>query len=300
MKHFCTITDTNHLFKTFALHDSLREHEHDVVLHVLMMDDGNHRSNLDSICFYSLQELISNLSKNIQAKYASKPDKLRWSLKPVFLSFLLGKFEAIVYTDNDIAFFNSSAFLFKELKTNAVLLTPHHYSFSPTENQNWLEANFKIGLYNAGFVGVNRNALKALNWWAACCLYRCERNFWRGLFDDQKYLDLFPIIEPQTKVLQHKGCNVAGWNIEVCRREKVDGEVLINGVEPIIFIHFNAFSIRMIFDGNDPLLEPYWEKYLELLRKHKPDLEEKDLYRPQTALERAKLSAWKVAGKFSG
>jgi hypothetical protein len=138
-----------------------------------------------------------------------------------------------------------------------------------------------------------------MDWWADCCLYRCEKSLFRGLFDDQKYLDLIPIMHPSTKILEHQGCNVAGWNVEVCKRElNQENTVSINGAWPIVFIHFNGFSVREILHGKDVLLRPYFETYVEQLRLYKPDLKKSDLWNENTLWDRLKLWAWQILDRF--
>ena len=132
-----------------------------------------------------------------------------------------------------------SQMIFDELKKYNVLLTPHFYPTSPKSNQTWLEANFRIGLYNAGFIGVNKNAVDALEWWRDCCLYEIKKSYWRGLFDDQKYLDLFPILFDGVKILKNRGCNLAGWN-DYTTLEK----------EGVVFVHFNEFTLNKFSDRN--------------------------------------------------
>jgi hypothetical protein len=135
----------------------------------------------------------------------------------------------------------------------------------------------------------------ALKWWAACCLYRCEKSWFRGLFNEQKYLDLMPIVHPNTKVLEHQGCNVAGWNVDVCQRTADDSEsVIINHKWPIVFVHFNGFSIRAILNGDDSLLQPHLDKYVDLLRHHRPNLRLVELWNENTFWDRLKLFAWKT------
>jgi len=294
LKHFCTITTIDFLYKTKALHASLQKCCKDFSFHVLVTDAASLPLNENEIQYYDTSILKSETALAIINKYRANANKLRWSLKPVFILHLLQNFEKVIYTDNDIAFFNSPDFLFEALDHNPILLTPHHYAHSPQKNQNWLEANFTIGLYNAGFVGANRDAKKTLEWWAACCLYRCEKSRWRGLFDDQKYLDLVPIIEPLTKVLTHKGCNLAGWNIDTCERTLSNNEVLIEGKYQVVFIHLNDYTIRMIVEGKDPLLESYWQQYLSTLQSFKKGLQQHNLYRPQSFTEKLRLAVWQL------
>ena len=253
MQNFCTITTYSHLYKTKALADSLQAQSENVLLHILIVD-GNVDEDYTGCKFWNLMDLQKESETiSITKKYGKNKDKLRWCLKPVFMKFLLqhGDVDKIIYTDNDIFFYSAFDFLFDALNENSFLLTPHYYKHTPHENQNWLEANFRVGLYNAGFAGANRKALQTLQWWADCCLYRCEKNWWRGLFDDQKYLDLIPIIDPEAKILRHKGCNVAGWNKEECKRILCDNEVKIDGEFSVVFIHYNSYTIREIQNGND-------------------------------------------------
>lgn len=297
MYHFCTITTADHLFKTRALFDSLREIHSDSFLHVLCIDELTEGPTAENIAFFSLADLSDMPSaKTILSKYSASKDKVRWSFKPIFLSYLLeNKADKVVYTDNDIYFFGDYAFIFDLLDSNDFLLTPHHYPRDPTKDQNWLEANFRVGLYNAGFVGVNRNSIKDLRWWAECCVYRCEKNSLRGTFDDQKYLDLIPVMNERAHIIRHKGCNVAEWNKAVISRTERDGKVYLDEKDPLIFVHFNGTTVRAIMEGGEPVLAPLFNKYLDNLRKYKPGIKAHDLYSTPGMIDRIKYAIWKLA-----
>lgn len=303
--HFCTITTQSHQFKVKALFNSLSKINPNVNLHVLVVDGvfSGLNSDTSSILYYSIGDVKSPMLHRVYSKYKGNANKLRWCLKPVFLSFLIESksIQSLVYVDNDIAFFSDFTFLFEELKRSPILLTPHHYPRFPDKRQNWLEANFKVGLFNAGFIGVNAEALPTLQWWAGCCLYRCEKNAWRGLFDDQKYLDLFPIIEPKTIILQHQGCNVEDWNKDICLRtiHADTGEVLINGKWPVVFIHFNNTTMQSQLKGEDPLLVDYFEEYLSLLKIDRSKLAGMYKNTIWDYFNYFKLIIWKVLNKLN-
>ena len=301
LKHtVCTISTLSHLFKSLALAHSIHTIDKEAEVKILLTDaetvPQSVNYDLGKVRCYTLKEVNkTKLGDAIIHRYRNKPDNLRWSLKPVFLNYLLEteKCEKVLYTDNDIYFYHDFQFLFDELEQHAVLLNPHWRICSPEQEQYWLETNFREGLYNAGFLGVNRNAVKVLDWWARCCLYRCERNFARGLFDDQKYLDLFPVLEESCKILSHKGCNVAYWNQQNCPRSVVDGKVLIDGRYPVVFIHFAKSTIQSFLRGEEPEMQPYFEDYLRVLQLYKTD------YKPQQDLKvdvRAylRLVKWKL------
>lgn len=296
MMNFCTISTSDFYYKVYALCDSLREQNPNFVMHVLILDKDFPYCPFPQVKRYYLKDILTTpTASDIVKKYARYKDKLRWSLKPVFLKFLLNRedIDSAVYLDNDICFFSDYKFLFDYLENHSFLLTPHNYERVPTHNQNMLEANFRVGLYNAGFVGVNKNAVSTLQWWAECCLYRCEKNPFRGTFDDQKYLDLVPIMNEDAMIVRHQGCNVAEWNRYVCYRTEQNGEVLINGKYPVVFVHFNFTTLRCIIDKNDPGLEQYFERYLMLLTKYKRELRPAHLYMPPALTEVFKYTVWK-------
>lgn len=291
MSNFCTTSTVSHLYKTYALADSIAPFGG--VLHVLLIDGSpdNTTEIPQNIHFFSLKNLTDEIGKKIISKYKNK-DKLRWALKPVFLTFLLRKYSKVIYVDNDIFFFNDFSFLFEKLEKKAVLLTPHFYEANTQKNQNWLEANFRVGLYNAGFIGVNSKAIPFLNWWANCCLYNIKKAYWRGLFDDQKYLDLVPVLFDDVEIIKHRGCNLAGWNFTNYPHE------LAKNNTTLIFIHFAELSL---IEFSKP--ENYWYKsyikYVDSLKKYYPNyLFKRKIFNKNTVINYQYFLIWKFCVFF--
>ena len=271
----CTISTRSHLFKSKVLLQSVRRYSQ-ADLFCLVTDADEIPPSAAGETYHTLEVLDTATARSVKKKY--RGDRLRWACKPLYLLYLLqAGYERVIYVDNDICFFSSPDFLFDALGEASVLLTPHHYPRDPGRQQNWLEANYRVGLYNAGFVGVSGDAADALEWWAACCLYNIRKSAWRGLFDDQKYLDLMPVAFPGVRVLDHKGCNVAGWNTEVFARSLgPDGNLLIDGKWPLVFVHFASLTFRQILQGNDPLLEAPLRQYVHELRALRPSYAEQN------------------------
>lgn len=256
MNTLFTISTSSHLFKSFALRDSLAIFGYSLKI---LLVDGNAEDKTDADVLL-LQEIQSELVDKIKQKYKSHPDKLRWALKPAVANYLLENgSEKVIYIDNDIYFFQSPEFLFEKLEQSDFLLTPHFYPSDSTKNQNWLEANFRVGLYNAGFFGATKNAILILEWWANCCLYEMKKAFWRGLYDDQKYLDLVPVIFDKVEVMKHSGCNLAGWN---------DEHFQVNSQE-VIFIHFAELTMEKFSQSNHSLSANY-QTYIQSLKHYNP------------------------------
>ena len=198
-------------------------------------------------------------------------DCFRWSIKPVFINFLLDQnYDQVFYLDCDLHFFASFDFLSDDLDGNGVLLTPHWRASNPQMD----EFNFSVlqtsGLFNAGFVGVSRHGRQAMEWWATVCAYKCKKASNEGLFVDQAYLDLLPVYFDNIKIEKHRGCNVANWNQIECERiVSENGQVKIKGCFEIVFIHFTKSTIKGIKSGQDYLLRPYLNEYQKSLDSHK-------------------------------
>lgn len=290
---FCTISTTSHLHKCFALAKSLEKFEAN--LHILLVDNTRYEKNKPSNTkFLFLPELQSDIAQDIIRKYETSTDKLRWCLKPVLLLHLLQSFEKVIYVDNDIHFFSSFDFLFEMLDEASVLLTPHDYLRDPKSKQNWLEANFRVGLFNAGFVGVNKQGKSTLHWWAEACHYRCEKNYWRGLFDDQKYLDLFPIIDEKCQIIRHPGCNVSEWNKVIRKRHFKKGKHLVSSNYPVVFYHFNQFAINELAED-----DPIWIDYIHVLESVGTDKADLPKKAPMSTLDRFKLTIWNILNRIN-
>ncbi|OSZ77695.1 hypothetical protein CAP36_15120 [Chitinophagaceae bacterium IBVUCB2] len=260
---------------TKVLVASLKNSTEDVLLQVLVIDD-NKTINSPGLSFHSINSLENtHFFKEIKNKYAhtDNPNHFRWALKPIFINYLLENgFSKVLYIDPDQYFVNDSSFLFDELDTNNILLTPHWPDINPIGNEDSLFAVLRGGLFNAGFIGSNIKGKAAMEWWAEMCHYKMERRKELGLFDDQKYLDILPVQFPNVQIIKHQGCNLASWNIDACKREMINGELRINKTYKPVFIHFSEDTIVNILNQNDKLLQPFLDEYIAALKKENIDL----------------------------
>lgn len=267
MLTFCTIISADYGPYVNSLAGSLHEIGCDFELFALVV--GEEVPEFASSCVLPVKtsEIESVYGKQLEEKYLREGsvDQFRWSMKSVFLLYLLEdkNLEKVVFVDPDIAFFSDPSFLFEALESSKVLLTPHWRCADPRRDP----INFGIlqtsGLFNAGFVGVSRGAEEALKWWAEVCLYRCDVNPAEGLFVDQAYLDLMPIYFEGVKILRHRGCNVANWNLSENRRKTCDDGTILVGGDPLVFVHFTGSTIRGILRGEDQVLRPCLESWIE-------------------------------------
>lgn len=271
----CTISTKSYLPKVYALFESVSKFDPNSSLEVLVVDVtakelSNLNSPIEEVTFRPLSEIKFNYAQEAIAKYQKYPDKLRWTFKPIFLNYLLneGNYEKAIYVDNDIYFTGSFDFLWEELDTHHILLTPHFRPSDPTKEPLWFETNFRDGIYNAGFIGAAKGSESALDWWTNVCIYKCTKSYIQGMFDDQKYLDMMPVIEPKTKVIHNMGCNVAYWNIKEAKRKITNGKVIIEDKYPLVFVHYADCTIAAIMRDEDPMLKEPLKEYLAVLEKY--------------------------------
>src|SRR5688572_9632029 len=273
MNTFCTIITADYFPYAVALFKSLRKYNSEISLHILIAD--NKKATIESVPIPGVrlieaQELYDyDILGELFSKYAhTQMDSFRWAAKPVLISYLLENgFGKVLYTDCDIFFFNNYEFLFKELDHASILLTPHWHNPDPAVNENSFITLFTNGIFNAGFIGASSKGLPALKWWAEACHFKMGEIKSLGIHDDQKYLDALPVLFEHTKIIRHKGCNVATWNFEECKRVSVNGTVMINGEYPVIFIHFNQVLAKEILKRHDKFLLPYPNEYQQIFEE---------------------------------
>lgn len=173
--------------------------------------------------------------------------ELNTALKPfAFQRLLLDLgYTHCLYFDPDIELFSPIPTVINALEDGAsFVLTPH--LLSPAEQDESPDdiAIMRAGIYNCGFVGADASpeALDILAWWARRLRWQCINDQPRGIFVDQKFMDLVPGFAPAARVLHDPGLNVAYWNL--AQRNFVPnapGGPLVDGV-PLGFFHYSGFD----------------------------------------------------------
>ena len=269
---FCTISTESHLSQTLAMLRSLTGYGN-WSFHVLVVDAEAHLPDeLNGTALQAsgpAQWKATEQGARVFKKY--KGDKLRWALKPMLVAGLLrAGADQVIYLDNDLYFYNDPSFLFTEMGSGT-LLCPHWRIKDPEQNKDWFLVNFKDGVYNAGLVGAGAQGLEAMDWWADACYFACEQKPRKGLWDDQKYLDVIPAAFNHVTILQHRGYNVAYWNLHDMDATVQDGGVLVKGKWPLVCVHYTRDLINCIKKGEAAQLEPHYEKYRVALAEGKAE-----------------------------
>ena len=165
------------------------------------------------------------------------------AVKGAAMVHLLGLGAArVIYFDPDIAVFNR----LEGLDDGSIVLTPHQ--LEPNEAAAAIVdneiASLVYGVFNLGFVSVCNDAdgRAFAGWWAERLYQACYDDIAAGIFTDQKYCDLAPVLFEGVHILRDPGCNVASWNLSR-RRLAFDpgGTITVNG-SALKFYHFTKIG----------------------------------------------------------
>jgi hypothetical protein len=241
---FCTYFDHNYLGRALLMIRSLRRFEPQTPIHILALSE---------LCELILRELtlpnveiipIAVLEKEYPELASIKPTRTLieyyFTLSPFLPHFLFAHTNAdrITYIDGDLYFFTSPRPLLDLLGDASVAITPHRFSFD-------FRNHHVFGRFNVGWLTYRRCAegLECLNTYKAECTAWCYDRLENGRFGDQKYLDAWPARYSSLKVIEHKGFNLANWNIHnyIIR---LKNDVVMVDDDPLIFFHFASTQIR--------------------------------------------------------
>ncbi len=169
------------------------------------------------------------------------------AVKGEFFRYLMDRFPEesnLIYLDPDIEVYGCLDELVKSLEKNSIVLVPH--LTDPEKNidavmDNELSA-LQHGVFNLGFLAVNNDKIgrEFIEWWANRLRMFCYDDIPRGIFTDQKWIDLAPCFF-DVFILKHPGYDTAPWNLSTRKITKNENIFLVNGV-PLRFFHFSGFD----------------------------------------------------------
>jgi len=267
MRWFCTYFDKNFLIRGLTLYESLRRHCPDAQMCIVCLDDDCreilNRLELPGVKTFSLAQLESYEPRLVEAKGDRSLLEYYYTLTPIIILFALDHFsesDMLTYLDSDLFFFDDPEPLFEELGQDSISIIAHR--FPPK-----LLHLAKFGIYNVAWLTFRKDdrAAECLRWWKDRCLEWCCDRLEGNRYADQKYLDDWPERFPGVTVLQHKGANLAPWNLANYQISENNGSVRVDGGK-LIFFHFHRFRqiASRVYDTN---LAPYGAKASATVRR---------------------------------
>ncbi len=199
------------------------------------------------------------------------------SVKGHFFKYIIDHYpeeDKFVYLDPDCYVYSDFVELRELLNTRPIVLCPH---LLQPGNIDMELSSTAHGVYNLGFLAVNRSeeAVKFINWWADRLYLFCYDDILKGIFTDQKWIDLAPCFF-DVEVFKHRGYDFATWSLLDCGMTKENGQYFVKG-DPLRFIHFSGYGATIEKCMNDWLPEgehPFRELYSEYSKLHEKNNED--------------------------
>jgi hypothetical protein len=262
MHKYCTIVSANYLPQALTLAESFREVYPGVILNVLVIDlDWGSIKDHSNIHYLFVSDLSIETSqvRKMQAYYDVV--EFATAMKPTLLLHLLrDSNETVSYIDPDIYIFSQVSHAQAIGEETGLAITPHRVTAMPFYPASPKELSFlRVGIYNLGFICVGKKATSVLQWWEKRLRWHATQFDGLPYFTDQKWADFFPTFT-QCKILDHKGYNLAFWNIDE-RPLSVRNSEFFAGDEKLVFVHFSQMSSELMKYGKSSL----WGTWLSTL-----------------------------------
>ncbi|WP_052447402.1 hypothetical protein [Clostridium polynesiense] len=239
---FCSIVNEYNLPKFLALYKSLQAHASGFHIWICALDEyifnilnDMHLKN----CTIIPSSHIEN-NHVIRAKSSRNLLEYSWTLKPVFIEYLIENHgvDSLIYCDADIFLYSSPEDLIEEWKGHSVFMCRQRRDY---------EEEKMYGGFQSSLIGFKNtiNSLSIIKWWKEKCLKWCYAmpDIENKLFSDQRYLDEIPLLFSDIKLIEHPGINSAPWNINKKNIYYNNGEIYIDGVR---LISYNFENLKIL------------------------------------------------------
>ena len=242
-----TICSNNYVPMAKVLVESAQRHHPEATLYLCLADERLPRSE-----FYPPGcEVVTAASLPIPdfRSFAFRYDVMEFNtaVKPTMIRHLLDiGHDAVLYFDPDIEVFERLDSVLAPLHDGAsFVLTPHLTQAAEGDAFPDDIGIMRAGVYNLGFLGVGagEEADRILRWWSRRLQHQCISAQERGIFVDQKFMDLVPGFASGARILRDTTCNVAYWNLPQRALMQGGERWLVDG-RPLSFFHFSGIAPR--------------------------------------------------------
>lgn len=276
MIYFTSIC-SNYLPKAMALAESVKRHDPDGTFVLCLVEREAPQVALD----------FPHFDEVVLAKDAGWEDFDRFmfrhsiveastAVKPRFMIHLTERYpqaKKFVYLDPDVLVYGPFTELDALLDQHSIVLAPH---LLRPGNIDMEISSLAHGAYNLGFLAVSRaeNSARFLQWWAERLFLYCYDDKSRGIFTDQKWIDLVPCFF-DCHILKHHGYDFATWSLLGSELVETQAGYVANG-DPLRFIHFSGLDSGTIdkaigwwlTPANSATFVKLYAEYRALLEKH--------------------------------
>ncbi len=249
-----TVCSANHLAYAKTMADSLLAQHPEYTIFIGLVDRIDNRFD---VSFFQPHIIIEAEALQIAqfAKMSAQYNiiELNCAVKPFMAQYLFKNYspDTLLYFDTDIFIYHSLEKIEEALLENDIVLTPHFTNPMNDDLEPRERDMLRSGLYNAGFISMKNTIItnKFLQWWSERLINQCYYNFAEGMGVDQYWLNLVPLFFDKVGIFNHKGANVAYWNLHERILSKMNNAFFVNASEPLLFLHISGYK----FDKPDEL-----------------------------------------------
>ncbi|WP_394781769.1 glycosyltransferase [Undibacterium sp.] len=240
-----TIVSLNYGAFARTLMESLIATHPDWDRHVLLVDRCEDTASVGGDLFSAMTVEQLPLPKMNEFLFRYGIMELNTAAKPYMFAHLRRQgYERVVYIDPDILVVDRLADVERLLDEGAAAVVTPHLTAPLDDGLEPSELDImRAGSYNLGFLALG--SLPAsdafIKWWEDKLEYGAVSDPARGLFTDQKWVDLAPGMFGGFAVLRDPGYNVAYWNLPH-RPVTRQGDAWLAGGRPLRFFHFSGFD----------------------------------------------------------
>ena len=243
-----TICSNNYMPFAKVLMASLQAHHPDARLFVCLADERVDWDGLYDGPFEVVEARSLGIPEFRRFTFAYDIMELNTAVKPFMFDHLLAsqRFDQVIYLDPDILVFSPLDTVVDAFSDGAsLLLTPHLHAPAEGDSDPDDLLIMRAGAYNLGFLGASRcdETLRVVRWWMRRLQRQCVNAQEKGLFVDQKFMDLAPGFAPRSRILHDRSLNLAYWNLSQAVLAQGGDGWTVNG-RPLGFFHFSGFDPR--------------------------------------------------------
>ena len=222
---------------------SLKRVSPSATLHALCLDEACREIlaglGLPDVHLHDLKELEEGDPDLLRARGNRSLIEYYFTLTPCLPLHIFkthAEIQRLTYVDADVFFFADPQPVLDEIGDHVVGLIEHRF---PAE----LADREKYGRFNVGWLTFRRDptAITCLETWREQCIEWCYDRLEPSRFAAQKYLDEWPSRFDRIRIVQHRGANVAPWNLNRFEVSTAGGRLKVGG-QPLLFFHAHGFA----------------------------------------------------------
>ncbi len=214
----CTVVTGNYLHFARALVRSIRRFHPEISITVCVVDHASRLPELDDphTSFVFADQLQLSAWPRFRFQYSAF--ELSCALKPAIIKHCLSRpgISRTIYLDADIQLYQRLDPFLRDTRASSIALTPHLLTaVVGGESEVMRRLVVHSGVYNAGFLSVRRtnSGCAFLDWWQSILVKSSIVDAMRGMYVDQRPLDLVPGLFDGVEIVRQIGFHLAYWNL---------------------------------------------------------------------------------------